>query len=172
MERKVVEQYFVILEDLLLAHRLPIFSKRAKRRMLQHPKFYLFDAGVYRTIRPKGPLDSPEEIDGIALETLFFQELRALNDYLALDSKLFYWKTSAGLEVDFILYGEKGLCAFEVKRTGKIRSEWFRGLHAFRKDYPMAKTYFIYCGDRELREGPIEVLPFTTALKRLPNIIA
>jgi predicted AAA+ superfamily ATPase len=29
--RKLIEQYFYILEDLLLAHRLPVFTKRAKR---------------------------------------------------------------------------------------------------------------------------------------------
>ena len=36
--------------------------------MVQHPNFYFFDVGVYRTIRPKGLLDSPEEIDGAALK--------------------------------------------------------------------------------------------------------
>jgi len=77
VERKVVENYFHILEDLLLAQRLPVFTKRAGRRIVQHPKFYIFDAGVYRTIRPKGPLDGPEEIRGSALETLVYQELRA-----------------------------------------------------------------------------------------------
>ena len=34
VERKVVESYFTILEDLLLAYRIPIFSKRAKRRLI------------------------------------------------------------------------------------------------------------------------------------------
>ena len=91
VERKSVEQYFGILEDLLLGTMLPVFSKKAKRRLIRHPKFYFFDAGVYRTIRPKGPLDRPEEIDGQALETLFFQELSALNDYSRLDGEIFYW---------------------------------------------------------------------------------
>ena len=42
---------------------------------------FLFDAGVYRAIRPAGPLGSPEEIGGPALETLVFQELRAAIAY-------------------------------------------------------------------------------------------
>ncbi|MFT5208127.1 MAG: putative AAA+ superfamily ATPase, partial [Candidatus Omnitrophota bacterium] len=82
VHRKVVEQYFVILEDLLLAKFLPVFTKRSKRRLLAHPKFYYFDVGIYRALRPRGPLDRSEEIDGHALETLFFQELTALNDYM------------------------------------------------------------------------------------------
>lgn len=40
---KVVEDYCSILEDLLIAVRLPVFSKRAKRRLIAHPKFYYFD---------------------------------------------------------------------------------------------------------------------------------
>jgi uncharacterized protein len=56
---KVVEDYFSILEDLLIAVRLPVFSKRAKRRLIAHPKFYYFDAGVFHSIRPRGPLDAP-----------------------------------------------------------------------------------------------------------------
>ena len=68
IKRKTVENYIEILEDLLLAYRLPIFSKRAQRILKSHPKFYFFDTGVYRTLRPKGSLDRPEEIEGIALE--------------------------------------------------------------------------------------------------------
>jgi len=36
--------------------------------MTAQPKFYLFDAGVYYHLRPRGPLDSPDEIGGMALE--------------------------------------------------------------------------------------------------------
>ena len=40
VERKVVENYFSILEDLLIGCRLPVFTKKAKRRMVSHHKFY------------------------------------------------------------------------------------------------------------------------------------
>ena len=40
---KVIQDYFSILEDLLLAVRLPVFSKRAKRKLITHPKFLFFD---------------------------------------------------------------------------------------------------------------------------------
>ena len=172
VERKVVENYFNILEDLLIAYRVPVFSKRAKRRIIAHPKFYFFDVGVYRTLRPMGPLDSPEEIQGAAVETLFFQELNALNDSLGLGYKIYYWRTADGAEVDFILYGEKGLKAFEIKRTGKTQSAMLTGLRAFLKDYPIARAYFIYGGERRMREGKIEIIPIKNALMELPAILS
>jgi len=171
VERKVVESYFTILEDLLLAYRIPIFSKRAKRKLLSHPKFYFFDVGVYRTLRPMGPLDTPEEVEGISYESLFFQELKAVNDYYGLGYKIYYWRTGSNLEVDFVLYGNRGLKAFEIKRRNKIPSSEFRGLKAFIKDYPTAKAYFIYGGERQMSEGSIDVIPMEYALKNLPSIL-
>ena len=64
VERKVVAGYVGILEDLLLAFRLPVFRKRAKRATVTHEKIYLFDAGVFRSLRPRGPLDRPEKSTG------------------------------------------------------------------------------------------------------------
>jgi len=172
VERKVVESYFGILEDLLIGYRLPVFSRRAKRRLVAHPKFYFFDAGVFRALRPKGPLDRPEEIDGAACETLVFQELLAANDALDLGYKLFYWRSAAQQEVDFILYGARGILAFEVKRTARVSGVHLRGLRAFLKDYPTAKSYFLYGGRRRSREGPIDCLPMEAALRELPDILS
>jgi len=171
VERKVVENYFSILEDLLIGYRLPIFTKKSKRRMITHPKFYFFDVGVYRTIRPMGPLDMPEEVGGIGLETFFFQELQTLNHYLNTGYSLHYWRTSNKMEVDFVLYGENGILAFEVKRSSRIYNSTLSGLKSFIKDYPMAKAYCIYGGERYYRQGNIEILPINTSLKILPDIL-
>jgi len=171
VERKVVENYFTILEDLLLAYRVPIFTKRAKRRLTAHPKFYFFDVGVYRTLRPMGPLDLPEEVGGISYESFFFQELVAINDYLNLGYKIYYWRTSTNIEVDFVLYGARGLKIFEVKRRGKITKNDLRGLKDFLNDYPSAKAYLIYGGERKMSEGTIDILPLEHALKKLDVIL-
>ncbi|MBI4594521.1 MAG: ATP-binding protein [Candidatus Rokubacteria bacterium] len=168
---KVVEDYFSILEDLLIAVRLPVFAKRAKRRVVAHPKFYFFDAGVYQAIRPKGPLDPPDEISGAALETLFLEQLRALNDYLGLGYALSYWRTAAGEEVDFVLYGARGLVAFEVKMAQRVRSDDLRGLRRFREAYPQARAFLVYTGRRRWREAEIEILPADDALERLADLI-
>jgi uncharacterized protein len=171
VSRKAVEDYFSILEDLLLASKLPVFTRRAQRKTILHPKFYFFDTGVYRVIRPLGPLDSPDEIDGAALETLFLQELRALNDYLSMGYKIFYWKTPAGIEVDFVLYGERGLKAFEIKRSATLRVQDFSGLRQFLADYPAARAYLFYGGTRHYFDSSVEVVPIGEGLKRLPDLL-
>ena len=59
VNRKTAEGYLGVLEDLLLGFRLNVFTRRAKRELATHPKFYYFDTGVFRANRPSGPLDSP-----------------------------------------------------------------------------------------------------------------
>ncbi|MEW6280262.1 MAG: AAA family ATPase, partial [Candidatus Eremiobacterota bacterium] len=80
VNRKTVEGYAEVLEDLLLSFRLPVFTRRARRQLVSHPKFYWFDSGVFRSARPSGPLDRPSELAGPALEGLVAQHLRAWND--------------------------------------------------------------------------------------------
>jgi predicted AAA+ superfamily ATPase len=168
---KVAEDYFAILEDLLIAVRLPVFTRRAKRRLVAHPKFYFFDAGVFRAIRPRGPLDVAEEVEGPALETLLLQQLRALNDYRGLGYTLHYWRTGGGDEVDFVLYGERGLVALEVKRGARVRSEDLRSLRLFCADFPRAKAYLLHLGQRRWHESGVEVVPFTEAVTALEDLL-
>ncbi|MFQ5687161.1 MAG: ATP-binding protein [Candidatus Scalindua sp.] len=171
LERMRVESYFTILEDLLLASRLPVFTKRARRRMVVHPKFYYFDVGIFRTLRPMGPLDSPEEAEGPGLETLCFQELKAINDYYNFQYEFYYWRTSNGVEVDFILYGPNGIIAFEIKRSSRLTKKDLKGLKAFKSDFPEAKLYLLYGGTRDEFEDEINILPVIKAIRNLPDIL-
>jgi len=167
IERKVVTGYLDILEDLLLGHKLNVFTKRAKRELSVHPKFYLFDAGVYRSIRPKGPLDRMEEIDGHALEGLVEQHLRAWISYSKQDHELYFWRTRSGLEVDFILYGVDGIFAFEVKNSARVYPQDLRALVSFMQEYPESKAYLLYRGKDKLMKGNILCVPCDEFLLQL-----
>ena len=171
VSRTATENYFSILDDLLLAVRLPVFSRRARRRLVSQQKFYLFDTGVFRAIRPVGPLDSEAEMDGPALETLVLQELRAANDYRDRGYQLHYWRTRAKLEVDFVLYGPRGLLAIEVKRSRQLRPADTRSLREFRKDYPAARCWVFYGGEQELDLDGITAMPLERALPELGDIL-
>lgn len=172
INRLMVANYFDILEDLLLAKRISVFTLRAKRKVIAHQKFYYFDAGVYRVMRPTGPLDSQEESEGALLETLFFQSLDAINDYYSLDYKIQFWRTAQGQEVDFILYGPRGFHAFEIKRSSQITSKSLKGLQAFKEEYPQAKLYIIFLGKHKEYHGDITAIPLEQALKELPELLA
>jgi uncharacterized protein len=167
INRKTVENYLQILEDLLLGFRLEVFTKRAKRGLAAHPKFYFFDTGIFRANRPRGPLDSPSELSGIALEGLVAQHLRAWCDYTLDTHQLHYWHTRTGAEVDFVVYGPSGLFALEVKNANRVRPEDLRGLKAFAQDYPQSQRYFLYRGDERLLIDDVHCVPCDAFLGQL-----
>ncbi len=171
IDRRVVTGYIDIMVDLLLAVRLPIFTRRAKRKLITNAKFYFFDVGVYRSLRPTGPFDQTADIEGTALETLFFQELRAVNDYYQLNYTLHFWRTQSKLEVDFVLYGENGFFAFEIKRSKNITPKDLKPLQEFIKDYPEVNAFVVYGGNQKLYFGKITAIPFTECLQALPKLL-
>ncbi|MCB1033384.1 MAG: DUF4143 domain-containing protein, partial [Acidobacteria bacterium] len=155
------------LEDLLLSFQVPVFTRRAQRRTVSRPKLYLFDAGVYRALRPRGPLDRPEEIDGASFEGLVAQHLRAWIAYSGDRYRLYYWRTKKGTEVDFVVYGEGCFCALEVKNTSRVRPQDLRSLKAFREDYPESKAVLLYRGRERLLIDDILCLPGEEFLRSL-----
>lgn len=168
VNRKTVEGFMEILEDLLLAFRLPVFSRRAQRELAVHPKFYFFDSGVFRANRPAGPLDAPAEIDGAALEGLVAQHLRAWCDYSRGDHRLYYWQTRSKVEIDFVVYGETCFHAIEVKNSVRVRPEDLRGLKKFGDDFPESSRWLLYRGRERLLIDGILCIPceeFLLALK-------
>lgn len=167
VKRKTVENYLTLLEDLLLAYQLPVFTKRAQRELVAHPKFYLFDAGVFYALRPKGILDRPEEIQGAALEGLVAQHLKAWIDYSAANYQLAFWRTRAGVEVDFIVYGEQGFWALEVKNSSRVFAQDTKALETFIQDYPEARGILLYRGQERLKMGNIICLPCEDFLRQL-----
>jgi len=167
-----------ILDDLLIAYQINMFTQRAKRELSSHPKFYFFDTGVYRTLSPHSLKDTESEIDGAGLEGLVAQHLIAWRDYTAEKHEISFWRTRSGAEVDFVVFGPLGFWAIEVKNTTHVRIEDLRGLSAFHEDYPEARTIFLYRGKERLLKNNILCVPCNEFLmglypnQLLPEILA
>lgn len=169
--RNTVESYISILEDLLIANRIPVFNRRAKRSLVSHEKFFFFDCGVFCSLRPKGPIDSQHELGGPALEGLVLQNISAWNDYTDSGYKMYYWRTKSGNEVDLVLYGPKGFYAIEVKNSTTARKSDTRGLKAFHEDYPECKTLLLYRGKEKIEENGHLCYPVEEFLFSLDDVL-
>lgn len=167
VKRNTVDNYLQILEDLLLSFRLNVFTRRAKRALVSHPKFYYFDAGVFRSLRPRGPLDKEAELEGPALEGLVAQHLRSWIQLQREPHQLSFWRTKSQVEVDFIVYGPKGFWAIEVKRSQEVNHFDCKGLKAFQEEYPEASPLLLYLGKEHRKIDCIDCIPIQTFLSQL-----
>lgn len=174
--RASVDHYFSILQDTLLGHFLPAYRPLAKVREGSHPKFYWFDPGVARGAA--GLLSDP--VDGFwkgrALETLIFHELRVHNETQKKFRPLAYYRTPAGVEIDFVIETRKrttetppDIVLIELKHASRWERSWHRALldMAAQKSVRVRRALGIYLGDRSYRFGPVEILPLPRFLKEL-----
>ena len=160
--RTTVDGYLQVLEDTLLAFRLPGFEAKLRVRERKHPKLYWVDPGLARAAKEHlGPV-APEE-RGPLFEGLVAGCLRAWNDYRGLYDELTYWSATEnhGLEVDFLLRRGKKFVAVEVKSSARMRPEDTRGLEAIAPLPGLQRRLLVYPRSPALRTASgIEVLGF------------
>lgn len=161
---KVAQGYFEILEDTLLGARLSPWRRARKRRLIRTDKFYFFDVGVANHLARRRPLLGTPDF-GKAFEHWIYMELCSYRRYRAPDLDLSYWRTSTGLEVDFIL-GAMDV-AIECKGATRVHGPDLAGLRALAEEN-RPKRRIVVCTEREPRrvEG-IEILPWRHFLDRL-----
>jgi len=158
--RPTVQRYLDVLADTFIGSFVPAWRPRIKVREAAHPKFYLFDCGVARALagRIRDPLERDER--GPLLETLVLHELRSWMDGTGAGGSISYWRTPAGVEVDFIWTRGKKAVGFEVKSSDRWQSEDSRGLEELAREGRIGKAIGIYTGKDRLKAGGISVLPF------------
>ncbi|MBW2732079.1 MAG: ATP-binding protein [Deltaproteobacteria bacterium] len=158
-----VREYFQILEDTLLARRLPAWQRSKTRKAVVTPKFYFFDVGVARYLQHRRGLQARSPEFGEAFEAYLFHELSTYQDYTAGEG-LCYWRSKSGFEVDFIL-GEK--TAIEVKAKDPVGQRDLRGLEALREEKQLERYIMVALEKHPRRVGEIDILPWDHFLKQL-----
>ena len=152
--RTTVQGYLDILEDTLLAFRLPAFQPRLRVRERRHPKLYWVDPGLVRAVKKlHGPI-APEE-RGALLEGWVLHLLRAHAEEGELFDELHYWAPHPAnrTEVDFLLRRGKELAAIEVKSQPRYHTGMLLGLRAIAELPGIAQRVLVYGGKRSFRTG-------------------
>lgn len=164
---KIVRGYFQILDDTLLGIRLQPWTRVKKRRLIETEKFYLFDVGLSNYLARRQPSVGTPEF-GKSFEHYLLMELTAYQSYGNPDMELHYWRTSSGLEVDFVL-GDMEV-AIEVKASARVHEGDLSGLKALTEEHRPRRAVVV-CMEREPRTigNGIQILPWRDFLERLWN---
>jgi predicted AAA+ superfamily ATPase len=142
-----LKTYYQVLVDTFVGHWVEGYTRRARKRLLTTPRFYFFDLGVRNAAADlplSGRLTSDE--GGPLLEHWVAQELIARASYLGRRHRVSFWRTSTGLEVDFVWEGPREDLPIEVKWTERPRPEDARHLEKFLDEYPgRARRGLVVC---------------------------
>ena len=116
------------------------------------------------TLRPNDAARAMPDAVGAAREGLVFQHLAAWCSTTR-DARLSTWRTTGGVEVDFVVEAGDALIAIEVKSGSTVRPADRRGLLAFHDEFPDARLLLLTDGALPERHGPIEAVPLESFLR-------
>lgn len=161
--RTTVHEYFTILYDTFLAFPLEPWTKSSKRKPVKTNKMYFFDLGVARYLAGFGPVELKSKDIGDSMEHWIMHELKTWRDYNAYDADLNYWRTSTGIEVDFVIDNR---VAVEVKAKSQIREDDCKGLQAIAEE-GIEELYLVCLEEKARKHGNILILPWRDFIEKL-----
>lgn len=159
--RTTIQGFLDILEDTLVARRLPAFEGRLRVKEKRHPKLYWLDSGLVRAARRHtGPIGVDER--GALFEGLLAQWLWSYQNLGWLDfDDLWYWGVGGTkqVEVDFLLERRGEFVAIEAKAVERLRPEHLSGLKAIETLKGLRRRILVYLGDETRLADGIEMIP-------------
>jgi predicted AAA+ superfamily ATPase len=129
LPQPTVHRYLNLLETSYLLVRLPAYAVNRTKRLIKSPKVYWGDTGVALH------LTQEEEPRGAHLENLVLHDLLTWRDSRLDRAEVFYWRTTIGEEVDFVIEAGDRLLPIEVKATARPRLRDITNLRTFRAEY-------------------------------------
>lgn len=157
MSHTSIREYFQILEDSLIIHRLNAFGTQ-RDAVLRTPKYYFFDIGVRNAASGIGHSKGVLVLQsGVLFEHFIILELIA---HFGGTESLSYWRTKQGEEVDIIIDHRGHRMAVEIKTSTKPNADDLKGLHSFCNKYKFKEAYLVCQIARAQKFGDITALPW------------
>jgi predicted AAA+ superfamily ATPase len=151
-------RWLSVLEASFLVFLLRPHHRNFSKRLIKTPKLYFLDSGLLcYLLRIRAPEDLRLHASrGSIFEGFVVAEL--LKNYLntGREPDLYFWRDSAGHEIDVLIEQRQELMPVEIKSGQTVASDFFSGIRFWRKlvDDEHAPAALIYSGDRSfLRQG-------------------
>ncbi len=143
----------------------PFFANVGKR-LVKTPRVYFMDVG---TLCYLVGLKDPEHaasgpMGGAIMETAVLSEIVKTLTHRGIDPQVYFWRTTAGTEVDIVVETEGKLVPIEVKLSATPKTDMAKSIKVFRRDMGdrAMPGYVVHPGDIILPLGSeVTALPFS-----------
>ena len=124
-----VQRYLNLLEVSFQLVRLPAYSVNRTKRLVKSSKLYWSDTGLALH------LAGDAHPRGVHLENLVLCDLLAWAAARVARTEILFWRTTKGVEVDFVIETGRRLLPVEVKATTSVHTDDVRHVHTFLDEY-------------------------------------
>ncbi|MFY9363706.1 MAG: ATP-binding protein [Bacteroidales bacterium] len=169
VDLKTVKSWFSILESSFIVFFLPPHFENFSKRIIKTPKLYFHDIGLACSllgIRKKEELTSHWS-KGALFENMIIADL--MKGFLNQGKRpsLYFWRDSAGNEVDCLIDTGSEIKCVEIKSGTTISSDFFKGLKYYRKLNPKAAPFLIYGGTANSIQSNATIFGWRNAVESL-----
>ena len=139
ISRHTFERYLFILENSFILKLINPFYSNKIKEVAKMPKLYFMDTGIRNIITGDlNPLDGRRDSGSLVENSVF---LMLLTSKAPLE-EIYYWRTKAGAEMDFVLKGEgESLRGYEVKYRPFKKTKITRSTRSFINEYSPALIF-------------------------------
>lgn len=160
-----LKRYISLLEATFMIYLLPAWSGNLSKRLIKTPKVYLTDTGLlsHLTGFSKNRIQSDALTWGRIVENFVLMEIIKQVSWSNNDLSIYYFRTSSGQEVDFIIERNDGsLVCIEVKASASVNRSMFNNIQIFAGETKkkFLRGIVLYTGN--------EAIPFANNLFALP----
>jgi predicted AAA+ superfamily ATPase len=130
-------RYLNILEITFQTYRVPAYSVSLSRRLIKAPKLYWGDTGIAAFLAGLATVNDLRQsrLAGALLENHVLAALRAWRETYHPRPEVTFWRTAAGVEVDFVVEAGARLLPIEVKTAARVHLDDLRGLEEFLEEH-------------------------------------
>ena len=124
-----------VLESSYIIHLLQPYYKNFDKRVVKSPKMYFYDTGLLCHLLKIKDVDQIKNnaYKGNLFENMIVSEYIKQNYHQNLGQEFWFWRDSAGHEVDLLRQDDFLLNVIEIKSTETIKPKWFDGMQYFAK---------------------------------------
>ena len=165
LTQPTVHRYLNLLETTHLFERLPAYTSSRTTTLLKSPKAFINDTGLAVFLSGYYEVDELRKARefGAYFETFLYHHLRLLTRLMSPQGRLYFWRTRAGTEVDFVVEHGKRAAAVEVKSTTSPSYGDIAGLRVFMDEHPKTAAGILVHSGRAVKrlDEKIVALPWT-----------
>lgn len=161
-----------VLEASYLVHLLRPHHRNFNKRLVKMPKLYFYDTGIAAYLLGISSAGQMEvhPMRGPLFETFVISEMLKMRYNSGLPSNLYFWRDSAGDEIDVIVEEGGMLHPVEIKSGQTVAKDYFDSLIKWRKITGTTgrREVVVYGGKSNQRRADVEVISW----RNLPELEA
>ena len=172
VDQKTIGAWLSVLQASYIIFLIPPHYRNLRKRIRKAPKLYFYDVGLCTYllgIRNEEQL-AHHPLRGALFESFVVSELLKHRAHRVVDNNLYYFRDSAGNEVDMIIDNAGAVTPLEIKSGATFHPSFLKGIHYYHNLTETNPGAVVYGGEEAFSHDGARVIPYHQTYESLSNL--